>query len=405
MNTTTTDLTSFYKTCKIKAEDQATLAEQHGITDVKTLLQAEARSIYAKRLDGVSDRAQSMLRALLHYYEEGGHEAFDKSTFTTHLLVHAEKLESLGKQLRTPTVKKDPDEIFTLDGQGFDPSAADDVDDIKDETTEQQEPPGGPEEVAWAGITYKKRNCYHYELPNGNFVVVGIRWFLKEKEGSPPRAICTSIVPVSKTFLGQGKNDTFTLYGSQYCQVRHRGIGHQDVRTLFLSELRFTATVQPKKMPKLCYQPQREGAKRNFAYFFDESGIHRVGLRTESPRVIELFCGAGGMHCGYKASGFETIKAIDKDEMALQTFRHNHPEAVNVVECKCVKKYLRMYKRNGTVQLLHASSPCQGYSKANRKGGKNDSANNELALTFTKGLRRTQALLGVFENVRNDLLA
>ena len=74
------------------------------------------------------------------------------------------------------------------------------------------------------------------------------------------------------------------------------------------------------------------------------------------------------------------------------------------MESICVNKYLREYRRNGTSELLHASSPCQGFSKANRNGGKNDAVNNELALTFTRGLRRTKALVGVFENVSKQFV-
>lgn len=385
-------LQTFYETTKIKAADREALME-NGITD-KDSLQSSRPSLYRKGIASVSDETQGKLRVLLHWLEHNNADEFCLKSFIRHMYLHLDDLESMAKQYKKSLDQhKQSDNAFGLEQQGFNPSTVDMPDDIEEGLDEQPELTlGGPETFEFGGVRYEKGRCYHYrDLSKDRVVVVAIRAFLI-KDGQPPRAACVRIVPVSNTFLGQGKNDAFTLYSSRYCQVRQK----EPLR--LLSELRDEASVEPKTMPKLCYKPQKTGAIRSFAYFFDESGFERVGLRGP-PKVVEMFCGSGGMHLGYKENGFVTVKAIDKDEAALETFRHNNPDDASAAECICVNEFLRLYKSGETVEVLHASSPCQGFSKANRNGGKNDAMNNELALSFTGGLRRTKALVGIFENV------
>lgn len=45
------------------------------------------------------------------------------------------------------------------------------------------------------------------------------------------------------------------------------------------------------------------------------------------PRVLDLFCGAGGFSCGFRMAGFKIVLGIDKDEYVAETYRKNHPGA------------------------------------------------------------------------------
>jgi DNA (cytosine-5)-methyltransferase 1 len=47
-------------------------------------------------------------------------------------------------------------------------------------------------------------------------------------------------------------------------------------------------------------------------------------------KVVDLFCGPGGISEGLRLAGFETVYALDKDGAATATFKANHPEAVVV---------------------------------------------------------------------------
>ena len=41
-------------------------------------------------------------------------------------------------------------------------------------------------------------------------------------------------------------------------------------------------------------------------------------------KVIDLFCGCGGLSYGFEMAGFEVALAIDMWNDAIKTFNHNH---------------------------------------------------------------------------------
>ena len=45
---------------------------------------------------------------------------------------------------------------------------------------------------------------------------------------------------------------------------------------------------------------------------------------AEGYNVLDLFCGAGGLSCGFERAGFHILLGIDNDTKALETFRANH---------------------------------------------------------------------------------
>jgi DNA (cytosine-5)-methyltransferase 1 len=69
----------------------------------------------------------------------------------------------------------------------------------------------------------------------------------------------------------------------------------------------------------------------------------------------------------------------------------------------CPNTYIKQPRgaRNavGSATCVHCSSPCQGFSGANRTGGVNDKANNDLSFTFIDFVRITKCTAAVFENV------
>ena len=40
-------------------------------------------------------------------------------------------------------------------------------------------------------------------------------------------------------------------------------------------------------------------------------------------RCLDLFCGAGGLSCGFHMAGIETVAGIDHDKAAIETFNKN----------------------------------------------------------------------------------
>ena len=40
-------------------------------------------------------------------------------------------------------------------------------------------------------------------------------------------------------------------------------------------------------------------------------------------KVLDLFCGCGGLSLGFKREGFNVLGGLDNDETALKTYKHN----------------------------------------------------------------------------------
>jgi DNA (cytosine-5)-methyltransferase 1 len=87
----------------------------------------------------------------------------------------------------------------------------------------------------------------------------------------------------------------------------------------------------------------------------------------DRPRVIDLFCGCGGISWGLAQHGLEVIAGVDTWDIALQTFQRNHPRAraikadLAALEPPDLARELRLSP--GQLDVLVGGPPCQGFSK------------------------------------------
>lgn len=81
-----------------------------------------------------------------------------------------------------------------------------------------------------------------------------------------------------------------------------------------------------------------------------------VGRR---PRILDLFCGAGGASMGYSRAGFEVV-GVDITEQPRYPFGFLQSDAIAVLDTVlAVGGKYDAY----TFDAIHASPPCQGYSR------------------------------------------
>ena len=260
--------------------------------------------------------------------------------------------------------------------------------------TESRDDYSQRDRIIFQGNEIHKGRCYRYrEKVNGRELdaIVGIRQFLP---GTMAETIL--IIPFEETFLGM--TDDESLFQASFKPANHVQV--ED--TVINAPLEYLSDEYLPVIPDLIYEPQTPGSWHQFSYY-RANAKKRKGLRREY-RLLDFFAGCGGMSMGFENCNFELVKAIEKDSIAAETFTSNHKNApmvngdVNVFLSTC-EKDIDYRKRLRRTDHVHVSAPCQGFSGANRIGGRNDKANNDLSLTFTNAVRIADSNTASYENV------
>lgn len=123
-------------------------------------------------------------------------------------------------------------------------------------------------------------------------------------------------------------------------------------------------------------------------------------------RVLDLFCGAGGMSYGlHHNSHFKTVVALDINEKLSITLKNNMP-SVNLVigdikDSQIKEKIISLSQELG-VNMIVGGPPCQGYSMKGKKLGLED-PRNFLFLEYLSLVDRLKPEVFVIENVKSLL--
>lgn len=136
--------------------------------------------------------------------------------------------------------------------------------------------------------------------------------------------------------------------------------------------------------------------------------IKRIDKKPSEFKILDLFCGAGGLSWGMdKNPYFKTMVALDFDEHAANTFKKNMPYAEVVVgditEAKIKEKVVALSQKAG-VNMIVGGPPCQGYSMKGKKLGLQD-PRNFLFREYLDLVQRLQPDVFVIENVKGLLLS
>lgn len=118
-------------------------------------------------------------------------------------------------------------------------------------------------------------------------------------------------------------------------------------------------------------------------------------------KIIDLFCGCGGLSLGFEMAGFETILAIDMWEDAIITYNTNRKNKVG----KCIDisnlsdDELKFYR--GKCKGVIGGPPCQGFSTV----GKRDKTDprNQLYKQYCRVVELVNPDFFLLENVKGLL--
>jgi DNA (cytosine-5)-methyltransferase 1 len=117
---------------------------------------------------------------------------------------------------------------------------------------------------------------------------------------------------------------------------------------------------------------------------------------TNSPTMVDLFCGAGGLSLGFVRAGFTPIMALESERSAVDTYRRNLGDHVHEVRVEATSVL-------PTSTVIIGGPPCQGFSSAGmRKPG---DPRNGLIAVFSTLVARLRPSAFLFENVEGFLTA
>ena len=118
-------------------------------------------------------------------------------------------------------------------------------------------------------------------------------------------------------------------------------------------------------------------------------------------KIIDLFCGCGGLSLGFEEAGFESILAIDLWKDAIETYNFNRINKVGkcIDICSITNEELIKYKKE-CIGVI-GGPPCQGFSTV----GKRESSDprNQLYKEYCRIVEIVQPMFFVLENVKGLL--
>ncbi len=123
-------------------------------------------------------------------------------------------------------------------------------------------------------------------------------------------------------------------------------------------------------------------------------------------RILDLFCGAGGMSYGmHKNPHFETVVALDVNEKLAITLKKNMPKielVIGDIKEDGIKEKVIQKAIENNVNMIIGGPPCQGYSMKGKKLGLED-PRNFLFIEYLNFVERLQPDVFVIENVKTLL--
>ena len=127
---------------------------------------------------------------------------------------------------------------------------------------------------------------------------------------------------------------------------------------------------------------------------------------NDSLKMIDLFCGAGGLSLGFKQEGFVTSLANDIEDCCVDTYAHNHPETprdhIILGDVRDIVSNLDELLAGRNVDIVVGGPPCQGFSMANRQRMIDD-PRNQLYKNYVEVVNKVKPNFFVMENVKGML--
>lgn len=134
--------------------------------------------------------------------------------------------------------------------------------------------------------------------------------------------------------------------------------------------------------------------------------LQEIEKNSNKIKLVDMFCGAGGLSLGFIHEGCRVVFANDVDELCMETYKYNHPETPEeLMRCEDIKKLVSNIDSYITedVDIVIGGPPCQGFSSANKHHRVINDPRNELYKYYIKVVESLAPKIVVMENVRGML--
>ena len=117
-------------------------------------------------------------------------------------------------------------------------------------------------------------------------------------------------------------------------------------------------------------------------------------------KVVDLFCGCGGLTCGFMQAGFEVVAGFDNWEKAIGVYRANFDHPVFNVNLKDVADSVSRIK-DFEPDMIIGGPPCQDFSSAGKRD--EDNGRGDLTVCYAQIVANVHPKWFVMENVERIL--
>jgi DNA (cytosine-5)-methyltransferase 1 len=117
-------------------------------------------------------------------------------------------------------------------------------------------------------------------------------------------------------------------------------------------------------------------------------------------KVIDLFCGCGGLSLGFQNAGYEIVAAFDKWDKAIDVYKENFYHPTYLQDIKNESSILKTLEKY-TFDMIIGGTPCQDFSSAGKRNDDGERAN--LTYNFANIISTTKPNFFVLENVEQIL--
>ncbi len=121
----------------------------------------------------------------------------------------------------------------------------------------------------------------------------------------------------------------------------------------------------------------------------------------EKKKIIDLFCGCGGLSYGFEMAGYEVMLGIDNWADALKTFTATHKDSITHLADLSTLNPKEIYEKYNIEQpdVIVGGPPCQGFSIAGKRMIEDE--RNKLYTAFVNFVEFFRPSAFVMENVPN----